>query len=84
MELSKKQMQQVVDWINEKLPGGWKCGFCGERKGWKIDPTIFKRQEFDKEVFTFKGQIEIPLIVITCSNCGHQITIDSGVIGIKI
>lgn len=84
MKLNEKQMQQAVDWFYEKIPGGWKCSLCGETKGWKIDPTIFKRQEFDKEFFSFKGQIEIPLIVITCSNCGHQITMDSGTIGIKI
>ena len=83
MELSKKQMQQVVDWINEKIPGGWKCGFCGERKGWKIDPTLYKRQEFDDVYKFFENQKEIALVVITCSNCGCQFSMDPKIVGVR-
>ena len=83
MKMTQAQMQQVVDWVNEKLPGGWKCSFCGERKRWKIDPTLFNHLEYDPEYGHFPGQKEIAGIFIFCSHCGHMNLMDVETIGIK-
>lgn len=84
MELSKKQMQQVVDWINEKIPGGWKCNLCGERKGWRINPTPVEVREHDENVIFSSDSKLIAIVVLTCANCGHMNLMDVETIGIKI
>ena len=84
MKMTEDQMQQVVDWVNDKLPEGWKCSFCGESKRWRIDPTLYNHLEYDRESTFFRGQKEIVGIFIFCSHCGHMNLMDVETIGIKI
>lgn len=83
MKLNDKQMQRVVDWMYEKIPGGWKCTLCGETKGWKIDPTVYRHKEYDWETLPDGAEKKIKVIIISCSNCGHQVSMDPVTIGAK-
>ena len=76
--MSKYNQPQVIDFLNEKWKGKG-CPMCG-RRSLSLSENIFEIREFNDGNFVVGGQI-IPLIPITCSNCGHTIFVNAIVVG---
>ena len=64
---------------------GQKCQMCCEGN-WNISDTIFELREYNQGSLVIGGGPIIPVIPITCDNCGNTILINAikaGVIEIK-
>ena len=82
MKLSKKQTKDILkklDFLKES-----DCIVC-HSKTWLINDKIFELREFSggKVVFS-SGTSILPLISVTCSNCGNTIFFSAVTLGLNI
>lgn len=69
------------DKIINELTEKWKnknCPYCNGE--WLVNEKLYKLSEY-KEVFLYDKSI-IPLITITCNNCGNTVLVNPLVLGL--
>ena len=77
----KEQEKKVLEWFNSKWIGNKICPICNEGM-WNASPTIFEMREFrGGDMVVGKGKI-IPIIPITCNNCGYTVNVNAVKIGV--
>lgn len=83
MKLTKNQTELLLD----KLDAEWKqphpCPICHHVE-WKIPQSILELREYEEgELIAYpKDSSIIPLIAVTCMNCGYTFLLNAITIGI--
>jgi hypothetical protein len=80
--MSKIDTAKVIDFLNNKW-GGQTCPMC--RKGnWSVSEDIFEMRKFNNGNLVIGGPEAkiIPLVPITCSNCGKVVFVNAIVAGL--
>lgn len=71
MPLTKEKKDQMLENLKEKWPPKKRiCYICGNNK-FEMTDNIFQVSQYFPHVLTM-GPI-VPLIVVTCSNCGYTL-----------
>jgi hypothetical protein len=65
----------VVEFLNQKWRPGKICSVCGTGN-WNVEPQLAELRFLSLAGFVVGGPI-IPLIVLTCVNCGHTVLINA-------
>ncbi len=73
--MKKPNAEEIIEFLNKK----WKnknCPMCGNKE-WNINgDTIYELREFkDGDLVLGAGTAIMPVIPVTCSNCGNTIFI---------
>lgn len=73
MKLTKKQTDLIVDRLNAYKDKRQPCPICGGTQ-WIISDTIFEIREFNMGNMVIGGANSaiIPMIPISCANCGYM------------
>lgn len=73
--MDKKTSENLINFLNDK----WQdrpCPMCNERK-WTVQDKVFELREFHEGSLVLGGTPIIPLIPVTCENCGNTILINA-------
>jgi len=65
----------VFEFLNQKWRGGKFCPVCGTN-GWNVEPQLAELRFLSVGGFAIGGPV-IPLVVVTCNNCGNTILINA-------
>ena len=58
------------------------CPACQQRGTLSVMPTLMELREFHGGDFVIGGSPIVPLVVLTCNNCGNTILINALVVGL--
>jgi hypothetical protein len=75
VELTDEQKSKLVRFIEARWRGTRECAVCGTSK-WDLNDRIFELREFHGGNLVVGGQL-IPVVNVTCSNCGNTIFINA-------
>lgn len=68
--------KEIIDFLNEKWHGTT-CPLCGGRE-WTVSEEIFELREFNDGNMVIGGNSKIlPVIPVTCKNCGNTVFISA-------
>ena len=81
MNLTDEDKKRIVDQIQEKC-GSIKCFCCGSQK-WALIDFATLPIGFDIHTTRFYYHQGIPQISLACSNCGHMMLFNAGILGLK-
>lgn len=73
--MDKKDFEEFVNSLNDK----WQdrpCPMCNNRK-WSVQNKVFELREFRGGSLVLGGTPIVPIIPITCENCGNTILINA-------
>jgi len=73
-------MKGFVANIQEKW-NGRPCPMCGAAN-WKVQPSIFQMSEYSDQGLMVGGVPLLPLVPVTCSNCGNTMLVNAVVSGL--
>jgi hypothetical protein len=73
--MDKKTSKELINFLNAKWQGR-PCPMCNERK-WSVQDKFFELREFRGGSLVLGGTPIIPIIPVTCENCGHIILINA-------
>jgi len=84
MKLTKEQRDNIDSFIKKKWKPPPICPICHENS-WTISPELFELRAFygGGMVIGNKSGI-VPLILITCANCGNTIFINALIAGLDL
>jgi len=80
MSSEKEIERKILDFINKKVPDIGACPLCKENR-WSVSDTIWEVQEFFQSGLKL-GSPKMPLISLTCANCGNTYFLNAIVAGI--
>lgn len=80
MKLNAEQREITLKLLQEKWPKNPVCPSCTDQK-WTISDTLCEIREFHGGGFKVAGQI-VPVIVVTCSNCGYTMLFNALALGL--
>jgi RNase P subunit RPR2 len=72
--MSKIDKNKVIAHLESK----WKprtCPMCGEGL-WNVQNSIYQLSEYNEGAFVVGGPL-IPVIPVTCENCGHTVLVNA-------
>jgi len=73
----------VDERILEFLKSHWRapktCWVCGQNV-WSIDPNVAELRFFSLQGFVVGGPV-VPLVVVTCTNCGNIVLFNAMAVG---
>lgn len=80
--MKKPNSQQLINFLNEKWHGA-QCTMCGSND-WSVTDKVFELREFNDGNLVIGGPNSsiVPLIPITCKNCGNTVFVNPMVIGL--
>lgn len=79
--MTKIDGQKLINHLSKKWKGK-NCPMCGEGP-WNASDSPFELREFNEGNLIIGGQTSIvPVIPITCNNCGNTILINAVVAGL--
>ncbi len=81
MELTEDDKQRIIRWLNEKC-GNMRCTCCG-MPNWEIVPVATLPITVDIHSMRFFYSQGIPQVCVVCTNCGHMLFFNTGVIGFR-
>ena len=84
MILTKEQREKMRDFLKNNWAIPRTCSVC-HKNSWNISPEVFELRSFHggSMVIGGKGGI-VPLILVTCANCGNTIFINALVAGLDL
>lgn len=80
MKIPKEMMSQITNNVAQKWTKSRECNKCGEEK-WTVSDQVFEMREFAVGSGE-QGQI-LPMIVMTCNNCGNAEFFNAIKLGLK-
>lgn len=83
MKLDKEQTEKLNKHLQEKWKPPVACGVCGAND-WNISGEIYEFREFHQGNMVIGGSAIIPVIPVTCNNCGNTVFINPLVAGLDI
>lgn len=63
--------QRIIDFINSRWRGGKHCTLCNTNS-WNVESNLAELRFLHYGSFVLGGPV-VPLVVVTCNNCGHTI-----------
>lgn len=78
--MAKFESSKAIQYLTEK----WKnraCPMCGSGP-WNIQDSTFQLTEFNEGSMVIGGPV-IPIIPVTCGNCGHVVLVNAIIAGIQ-
>lgn len=73
MQLSPAQIERVVQWLNRFWTAPRTCSVC-RNVNWNINDKVLEMREFQGGGLILGGNsIIMPLIAVTCTNCGNTL-----------
>ncbi len=81
MNLSEEDKKTIVDWLKEKC-NNFRCVCCGLGH-WDLAPDSVLLIGYDLRSTRFHYHAGIPLVGLTCKDCGHLLLFSPIVMGIK-
>jgi hypothetical protein len=81
MELTEKDKQRIIRWLQEKC-GSMRCTCCG-MPNWEILPAASLPIGVDLHSMRFFYSQGIPQVGVVCTNCGHTLYFNPGVMGFR-
>jgi len=80
--MTKEQVQELINKINQKSGNNLQCNIC-HGKSWSVTENIFQMLEYKDGKIVLGGSVSIlPLIPITCNDCGNTIFINAIKVGL--
>jgi hypothetical protein len=80
MKLNEQDRDKFVSKLKQ-LNWDGTCAVC-KQKEWNITDTIFEMREFQGGNLVVGGSsVIIPLVVVTCKNCGNMIFLNAIIMG---
>jgi len=76
--MAKVNSEKLVAFLGEKW-GGRSCPMCGKGP-WNVQPTVFQLNEFHEGSFVVGGPL-VPVIPVSCGNCGHTVLVNAIISG---
>ena len=74
--MRKLNGQDIINHINKKWTNQ-SCPYCGNR-AWTIADKVFELREFNDGNIIVGGSSSIlPVIPVTCNNCGHTVFVNA-------
>jgi len=80
--MSKINPQQVIEHLKVKW-GDAPCPMCSH-KTWDVAIAVFELREYFQGGLVVGGSTILPLIPITCQNCGNTVLINAIIANIPI
>lgn len=83
MKLTKEQTEILLDWLDKQWKTPQSCPIC-KNTDWKIPESILEIREFeDGDLVAFPQDSSIvPVVSVTCTNCGYTFLINLKSIGL--
>lgn len=81
MELSESDKQRIIHWLRDKC-GNMRCTCCG-MANWEVLPAATIPIGIDLHSTRFFYSQGIPQVSVACTNCGHMLFFNSGLLGFK-
>lgn len=79
--MKKPNSGQIMNFLNTKWNGAV-CPMCQGRE-WNVEDTIYELREFkDGNLIVTKDCRIIPVVPITCTNCGNTVLLNPLAIGL--
>jgi len=80
--MKKPTGQEIINFLNSKWHGAT-CPLCGGRE-WNVNEKIYELREFNDGNLVVGGPNSsiIPVIPISCKNCGNTIFINALITGL--
>ena len=72
--MSEFKSEKVIAFLGEKW-GNRACPMCGKGP-WSVQDRIFQLSEFHQGSLVVGGPL-IPIIPVTCGNCGHTVLVNA-------
>lgn len=63
--------QKVVEWLNSHWEGLKLCPIC-HHNNWFVNDSLVQLTEFHRVGLVLGGPV-IPMVVVSCNNCGHTL-----------
>jgi hypothetical protein len=78
--MSKIESEKLINHLKEKW-GGQKCPLClhGE---WSVQDNAYELREFHGGSMVIGGSALIPVVPVTCNNCGNTVLINGIIAGL--
>lgn len=80
MDSPKIDAAKVIAFLNEKWQGR-PCPLCGNHK-WAVQEAAFELRQFHGGNFVLGGGAIIPLVPVTCENCGYTALVNAIKVGV--
>ena len=80
MKMNDDQKMKMKDFLNSRWESPFKCSYCGKNE-WIISDSLFQLIEFNDGNLVIGGDI-VPIIPVSCSNCGNTVLVSAVVAGI--
>jgi len=81
MQLNDADRQRILSWITEKC-GQMRCTCCGQGNWTLIDAATLPIG-IDLHTTRFFYSQGVPQISIACTNCGHMLFFNTGIMGFR-
>lgn len=72
--MAKFDANRVIEHLKQKWQGK-PCPMCGHGN-WKVQDSTYQLIEFNEGRFVLGGSV-IPIVPVTCSNCGNTVLINA-------
>lgn len=82
MELTKEQVDTVIEHIKKVAPEGMVCPVCGQKK-WSLNNNVYQVQEFTGDGFPLGSFNVMPMVTLNCKNCSHVMMFSALSLGLK-
>ena len=80
MKLTKEQQQKLIKKLNELWKNQKVCSIC-QSQNWSVSDTVFELREFHGGNMVVGGSAIVPVITLTCMNCGQTISLNAMSLG---
>lgn len=78
-DTTRVDVNKVIEWLNSKWQGAKTCPICRENK-WIVSDKTVELHFFNPGGLVIGGPV-IPLVVVTCNNCGHTLLFNALKVG---
>jgi len=79
--MAKYDVKKIIEHLENKW-GGRPCPMC-QVGSWQVQDAIFQIMEFNKGALVMGGPV-VPLIPVTCNNCGYTVLLNAIITGILV
>jgi hypothetical protein len=84
MILTDEERKKINDFLEKNWASPQNCSVC-HKNSWNISPEVFELRSFHGGSMVIGGKSGIvPLILITCDNCGNTIFINALIAGLDL
>lgn len=68
-------VNRMIEYLREKWSGTRACPMCGSTS-WDVQGSVFQLIQFNEGAMVIGGPV-IPVIPVTCNNCGNTVLVNA-------